>query len=120
MAWLTEIEKAYLAGLIDGEGSISIKKRIKGKPKRITPEYRLVITVTNTCRDVIYFILDKIKGMSGFYTKFERIRNPKRKPIFEIQLRDKTAELLLKEIFPYLIIKKKQAELGLRLRETFS
>ena len=48
---------AYLAGLFDGEGSINIFKQ-SNKKYRITPCYFLEISIANTHKGVLQWVLD--------------------------------------------------------------
>ena len=62
-----DIDKAYIAGLFDGEGSIHFKRspekkrKHKGKGHRISNSLRLSMEVTMTDKSVIYW-LHKVLG----------------------------------------------------------
>lgn len=50
---LSETDKAYLAGLIDGEGCISIAKHIS--KRTTTPIYHLTLIISSCDKDVLEF-----------------------------------------------------------------
>jgi hypothetical protein len=54
---LTEVELAYIAGIIDGEGHISIRR--SKRPKNITI-YQPVVGLTNQSEDLIFWMDERI------------------------------------------------------------
>jgi len=105
----------YLAGVIDSDGSISINGRSRKSGYKC---YRVVIQITWIDIEPTHKIFDelvKIYGGSKYSTKGSKL-SPKSiyyKYVAESQI----AENILSDIFPYLIVKKKQAELCLSLRK---
>ena len=61
---MNDVDKAYIAGLFDGEGSIHFKrgpekkKKHKGKGHRISNSLRLSMEVTMTDRSVIFWLCE--------------------------------------------------------------
>lgn len=55
-------EAAYLAGIVDGEGTITLASKNKGQNRR------LAITVSNTDRELLEWIL-KVVGVGIITTK---------------------------------------------------
>lgn len=109
---LSETDKAYIAGFLDGEGSICLSK-----PKnRRTPHP--LITLCNTHFGVMNWISKKLElRETAIYTYPEdTIRNHKIKYAVTIGRQAKIKEIL-ENVFPYLIIKKRQAELMLEYLE---
>lgn len=91
---LTEPEAAYIAGLIDGEGSL-----IRTGPNR----QRLSITMGSTCPHVIAFIREKAGGNSYSYKDGGGLGS---KPFWRWSLtKSEAAEALLRRMRPYMIIK---------------
>jgi len=89
---LSETEAAYIAGLVDGEGSIMQSKG------------RLVMSLGSTCHDAIEFLQDKIGGRSYFYPNGSGIGH---KPFWRWHFSKKYAVLeVLRRLGPYLIIKR--------------
>ena len=89
--------EAYIAGIIDGEGSISI--RPNGHPTLI---------VVNTDRTV----MELLASWAGFGNIRERDRSP-HKTIFQWELSGEKAQQVLRRVLPFLIIKKAKADMGL-------
>lgn len=107
---LPEIDKAYLAGLFDGEGSISVQKG-KIDPKRKTPRYKLYVNLGMTdCWNPRYlqFIFG---GMLRKRPPGERTR-----AFYAWVAWGYQAEEALTQLYPYLTVKKEQAKLALILR----
>lgn len=109
-----ELELAYIAGLVDGEAYIGIKKikayRCQG---RVTPGYHARIQIRMVDEQAIQFIAD---SLGGWYYK-EKPSATNGRPLFCYQASDKKAERILRLLAPYLRVKKEQAQTVLRLRE---
>ena len=113
---LTNVEKAYAAGLIDGEGHIIIYKHDRTKILRYhnkTPTYILIVGCTNTEEKMITFLFERW----GASRNSRRHRNPKWKPVYEWVIQAKKALKFLEDIYPYLITKKYKAELAIRFQK---
>jgi hypothetical protein len=97
----------YMAGIIDGEGSIVIH------PQKGGDSYKLDIVVPNTSIELIKWILGNFGGR--FTTLYpENSHGFNRKPLHRWRLSGmKNRETFLLGILPYLVIKKKQAQLAL-------
>lgn len=99
------IPPAYLAGLFDGEGNITIAKT--GKYERST----LRVSVTNTNRDVLIMINKAYGGRLNNNTFKNR---PKHHKIsFRLTWHESFAADIILLMYPYLIIKAPQAKLAL-------
>jgi len=102
------IDKRYIAGFIDGEGYISV---VKHKDTRLKRGYTLfpIFRITNSNKTALQKINEFIKGR----IKSNGIsRNKNHKQVYRIEVIElKRIKDILKEIKPYLIIKKGQAEL---------
>lgn len=107
-------DAAYIAGFIDGEGTIGIVAHNKpgnvaGRDRR-TPHYRLVIGVTNKDLAVLRWIHERVGG-----SIFEKTR---RKacwaPAFELRVTNRDdARQLLTAIQPHVKVKAAQVALAL-------
>jgi hypothetical protein len=104
---------AYIAGLVDGEAYIGIKKtkayRCQG---RVTPGYHERIQIRMVDEAAIKFISE---SFGGWYYK-EKPNAVKGRPLYCFQASDLSAESILRAILPYLRIKRESAETVLRLR----
>ena len=106
----TEAEKAYTAGIVDGEGSIFIRFRLRERGRHgISHEFTTSISIANTNKDMLHW-LQRIWNLD---TKLLfRKGNEKNKDVWTLRVENKHAiRLMLNEILPYLIIKRKNAEL---------
>lgn len=110
---LKETEKAYLAGLIDGEGCIGINK---SGPK----QYKLYIQIT-VCDQDLNIYWQRRTGRGGIYDgrKYTE-KNPKWRPTFTWKINSNDAYELLEEIYPYLLIKREQADIALEFQKLFN
>lgn len=88
--YLTESEKGYMAGIIDGEGHITPKCRIQ---------------VANTNYEVLIWLKDKLGGSISKRNTCEK----NHKPIWCWSLSYVPSRGLILSILPYLIIKKERA-----------
>lgn len=93
----SDVELAYIAGLIDGEGSLSLNRNKK--------YFKPCMRIANTYRPVLEWVRERIGGKV-----YIRVRkNPKHKTLFVHYLQCKELQAFLPIITPYLIIKFPQA-----------
>jgi hypothetical protein len=107
---------AYCAGLIDGEGSIYIKKETY--QSKTNPKYRIVFKITMTEEPLIDLLSKTFNGTYHLTTG----NHLSRKSLYSMHLGDRKAIKAITSLLPYLMLKKKQAELALefvRTREEF-
>lgn len=102
----TSEECAYLAGLIDGEGCLSIYRLTNRTCKR---GYTFAgrITVTNTDLDTLV----ELRELWGIGRVRARTLQPKRKPSYSWEFSPREIKVFLPKIMPYLHIKQRQAKL---------
>ena len=96
---LNEIEKSYIAGIIDGEGSVGVRKIVKS----ILPR----VQVGNTNFKLIKFLNDKCGG--SIYSVKPKYKRWKSSWIWSLT-GDKAIEFLI-QIKSYLLLKKEQSDL---------
>lgn len=108
---------SYLAGIIDGEGSIYIGA-FSSNPKTGTPYYQTNIEVNNTNKGLIDWLVATFGGKDFSYTAKQTPKNS-RKPVFRWIASGDRVTHLCEIIMPYLVVKKRQAEIMLKMRETF-
>lgn len=102
---LPETDKAYLAGLIDGEGCLYVKAAESGGVI-----VRLDV-VSNTNQKVIAWVEKKLRPYCRVYCQSKLGR---KKKIRRVVLHNRRAVLFLREVFPYLVIKKDRAQMLLK------
>lgn len=107
MKW-NETTIAYLAGIIDGEGCISIQN-----PGGKTHTLRLY--VMNTHKPLIDFLYQTFGGFQ--YSRKRENKNWKIRHEWFVD-RD-TIDEILPRIYPYLINKKEHCEIAIEFRKTF-
>lgn len=103
---LNEASLAYIAGLFDGEGSVTITRRKQWN------YFFLTITITNTNKDVI----SKLQELLGGSVHHKIYKNPKYKQGWYWQANTKRAGLILEKLLPYLIIKRGKAEIAIQFQ----
>src|SRR6266404_5180821 len=109
----------YLAGMIDGEGFISLSK---GKNPATNgngymtsaPRYNLIVSVTGTNENLMKWLIENFGG------SWSRDKSPARNPNWKPRVSwrctgNKNKEILLLGVLPYLVIKREQAVIGLEL-----
>ena len=106
---ISDVEKAYLAGILDGEGSIGISRY--QHPQSKVPHYVTYFSIANTSEELMEWLEEKIFKKISIKRKIKpRKSGFGKKPCYQITIGTKKVYLLLKTILPYLVIKKKRAE----------
>lgn len=113
----TIAEIAYLAGIIDGEGSIYIGN-FSCNPKTGAKYYQTNMEVTNSARPLIDFLLMTFGGHVNQYTEKQTSKNG-RKPYWRWIATGERLTHLCELILPYLTAKKRQCEIMIKMRSTY-
>jgi hypothetical protein len=95
-------EAAYIAGLIDGEGTVTLTRHHKGESRR------LVVSVANTELKLLRFLVERIG--TGRITK-KCTTSDRHTPSFCYAVRSRQALALLQQVTPYLLSYKRQRAL---------
>ena len=106
---IKETEKAYIAGLVDGEGCITIAKRKNGQYKKGKGKpwyYQATVVVSNTDKRIVDFVTSRY---GGWITKPKLQEN--RKQVYNWFVSAEERKRFLQDILQYLVIKKRQAEI---------
>lgn len=113
---MEETVKAYLAGVIDGEGSISITKQtLSGRHK--APVYQSVLTVAMSTEEPLKSIQEWFGGSPVWVDNKVRPGRVKLMRMWRVSGRKATE--VLESIFPYLILKKPQASIAIAFRKVW-
>lgn len=113
---LRDTDKAYLAGIVDGEGCISISKQIiKRTP---TPVYSLIVVVSLVNKDVLQYFKE-ITGLGSVKYGAKHESSDNSRTSYQWWVSSRQAEKLLVEIYPYLRIKREQADIALSFMKTY-
>lgn len=100
---------SYVAGIVDGEGCLQIREQlVQRKYKHICMD----VEVCNTSKRLIDFLHDTFGGHR--YTG----KRPNRKIYYRWKVSSAQAEAFLRLIYPYLLIKKEQADICFALRKS--
>lgn len=105
-----DADLGWAAGVIDGEGCISLYPIMTKTGK----SWVLRVNVTNTDSRMLVR-LQEIFGLGTIHGSSAR-PNPNHKPVFHWQACSKKAERVLRLVLPHLIVKREQAEMGLQSR----
>jgi len=95
----TKEKIAYIAGIIDGEGYVGIKKTNNRTDCR-NPQYHEKIQVRMIEESAILFLKETLGG--NYYKETEHSKYSKR-PLYCYQATDKRAAEIIKKVHPYLI-----------------
>ncbi len=98
---MSEAFTAYVAGFFDGEGSISIKNTSKHT------SYRLSISIGQRRPEPLFMIQSRWGGSIG-----KREANN----FSTLLMFSKQAISFIKDIYPYLVVKRKQAEIAIKFQ----
>lgn len=90
---LSESEAAYLAGLIDGEGTIALSRRHRSE------ERQLVVTISSTERRLLEYVR-QIVGAGRITTK--RTYRDNHAASFTYGIDNRQALAVLRQVFPFL------------------
>ena len=110
---VSEIDLAYAAGILDGEGCITISRKNKPQAK-FGADYVLFVEVGNTDKRLIEWLHSKFGGRTQHYEP----RTPRAKESYHWYLGFGKAKELLLLLLPYLKLKDEEAKLAIALQET--
>lgn len=105
----------YMAGIIDGEGCVTIRK-VYYQPREYNlkyPMYNIICNVANTDKRLLYWIK---KNYDGNIYKYVH-KNKRYKDAYHWQVARRKAYIILRKIYPYLVVEKKRAEICMRFQE---
>ena len=110
---LIQVQGAYIAGIVDGEGCLRIDKGKTGKNGVRRTKYSVTIGVANTCFRLVKYL----KAITGVGSILPIPRRGNRKPQIRWMVYSQQAEDFLKQIRPWLLVKNRQADLLLACRD---
>jgi hypothetical protein len=108
VASLGETDFAYLAGIVDGEGTVSIHRNVTRRKGRIFVGYQPQLTISNTDLRM----LESLQGrFGGHIVKANTPAKKDWKQGYLLCFRRKEMVVLLQRLNPYLISKRRKAEM---------
>jgi hypothetical protein len=117
MAETKDLHRAYIAGLFDGEGCVSVHKILDKRAKNIDEKiyrYQLKVFVVSTDKKMIDFINSHYKGCISE----RKIYKENHQDQWAWMLGGKKAIYFLKDIVEYTITKKQQIQLAIEWEDT--
>ena len=114
---LLETEKAYIAGIIDGEGCIYIDKFIDKRTKKYT--YCLRMKVSMTCLKTVTWLRNTVLKeykCNLHVAKGKKFERCKQGYVFAFSTRD--LPRFCEAIYPYMITKKERCKLAMEYAQT--
>jgi len=108
---------SYIAGYFDGEGCIFISTRTTSYKEQIYKSYYLACKVGSTNLMSLKFI-ESIFGGSTAVHKWRLEHYPNRRKFWAWTVYSEQAINFLKAIYPYLILKKAEAELAFKFQNS--
>lgn len=115
---MTDTELAYLAGIVDGEGCFFIGL-FRTKATKNLLNYHTYIKISNTEKSLIDWVHEKAGATNIQQDRLSRKSLFDRR-CYSSQITGTTLDALLPKIYPYLIIKRRQCEIMMRMRSTFT
>jgi hypothetical protein len=111
---------AYVAGIFDAEGCVSIFKREKQQGKYKSIDHHVICTVTQELQLLVKYMQSLFSGI--VYISCRRKSNDGKiiRNVYRWSVSHKKALKFLEKVENYLIIKKPQAELGIQLQRSHS
>ncbi len=108
----TEAQAAYIAGIVDGEGSVMLIMR---KSVRL-PSVHLRLSVINTFNGLLRWFFE-VTGVGTIHLVDNKKYGRSSKQAWIWKTHGEVARSLLEQILPYLIIKRKQAIGGIKFQK---
>jgi hypothetical protein len=106
---------AYVGGVMDGEGCISIR-RTKARPAAgLSTRYSVSVTVGNTSGELIAYLVGVFEAGCVVY----RYGSPRKRACYLWCLSSRPARIVLDALLPYLLVKRPQALLVLEFINGF-
>lgn len=103
---------AWLAGIVDGEGTITITRQKREDYKKHPYSYRPEIHITNTSLLMLEEVLRIFRETISKETKIFSSSNRNPRTVYRVRIQDRKSCLeLTKLLLPHLIAKKSQAKL---------
>jgi hypothetical protein len=104
-------DAAYIAGLFDGEGCVSVvvNRRVV-RQFGYSMRHQLSVQISNTHQGVVDWVCATYGG------KVKSYQPGRGRIIYKWFLNDRHAATFLRDLLPYLIVKREQAEVGLAFR----
>lgn len=114
----TDTQAAYMAGIMDGEGTFYIGN-YSGNRKNGDKHFQTLIAVASTDKSLIDWLFEIFGGGIRKYTPKQMSKNA-RKEVYRWCATSNRMLHICQIILPYLVIKKRQSEIMIEIRSTFN
>jgi len=111
---LTDFERGYLAGLVDGDGCITLNIARRRRAKKDSIQIRPTVFISSTSPEIIEYVMFLFRkaGFKWFYLDECNRGKQNRKNLIQIRIQDQLKVLaFLEAVTPFLRGKRRQAEL---------
>lgn len=108
---MKDTDLAYIAGVIDSDGSIIINKSYSKKGYKKGYKLSLRLAVGSTSEKIIDWLKQMVGGCSYIDTRL-----PPRKTYYWWRIHSRQASNLLEAILPFLVIKRKESQLAIEFQ----
>ena len=117
---LTETECAYIAGYVDGDGGFYsyCLPYVSKKTGKNLFTFQNYIRFSSTDLCAIEWVGEKV-GFTAYYQQKPVKGRPYERIVYNLQITGKKLDALIVRLIPYLIIKKQNAILVMKIRETY-
>jgi len=106
----------YFAGIIDGEGSITITDSTHTQKRSF---FTTSLGISSTDKILIDWIIKEFGGWQSEYTPKQTPKNS-RKKVYRWQITGENLETILNLVYPYVVIKKREIEVMFKMRKTYN
>lgn len=107
---INEVDLAYIAGLLDGEGSINILSS-----RSRCNQFWLSVTIANNHLPTLEWVMAVVDG-GAIKNAHGRMRPSDTAPVYKWQICSRQAADLLSKLLPFLRIKREQAEVAIEFQ----
>ena len=114
----TDTQSAYMAGIMDGEGTFYIGN-YSGNRKNGDKHFQTLIAVATNDKSLMEWLFNTFGGGFREYTPSQMAKNS-RKQVYRWQATSNRMLHICEIILPYLVIKKRQCEIMIEIRKTFN
>lgn len=112
-------ERAYAAGLFDGEGCVQLYMRVSTmRSGRKNNALRTALSVSNTDLRPLYWLQERYGGRLSIDPRHtQKSDNHKRRPVARWIVFSDEADVFAQDIYPFVIIKREQLSIWMEARK---
>ncbi|MGZ6281753.1 MAG: LAGLIDADG family homing endonuclease [Ktedonobacterales bacterium] len=115
MNTLQDTELAYIAGIVDGEGSVYIYLKTGGNQRGERKKYhRSALKIANTDKSLIDWLRERIGGT----VSRNQPKSDKYKVVYHLAIEGPSLLTLIDALSPFLLLKQKQMQLVAQMQQT--